>query len=498
MAKKIICNLDAMMENVPPSQNTGLLNRIKTSLHSRYIQLLIAFTIAGFFLRFYNISYNSIWLDEAATLDFAKHSIIEIWGITAGGEFNPPLFHWIEHLMLVFGHSEFVLRFVPAFLGAFTVPLFYWVGKEIIDSNVGIIAAAILAFSPFHIFYSQDARAYTTVLFFFTLALIFYVKALRRPKRYYWVLFGLFSALAFWTHFYVFIPILGMYLYFIALPILEGKRIVFSDLKDALLSFGVFFIITLPLILVTVHLVIIRTGSSPTYGVQGISIITETISQMSGNHILLTGFLFVMFIVGMIEIWTQKRKCCVFIAWILALIFLSSYLLSYSMPMIPRHLISILPFYITGIAASYRLFYHLIPSQKVVYALICIFIVVSVPVLANYYTTYSKENWRAMGENLPAATHDGDTIVLMPGYLRMPFEYYYSQDSDKTQVYGASNLAELQDVLKKTPETNRTFFIMTGDIIATDPSQETVRWMESNTQNVGAGTGIYIFTIPKT
>ena len=289
-----------------------------------------------------------------------------------------------------------------------------------------------------------------------------------------------------------------MYLYTVALMIFDQKKILISDFKEVILSLCVFFMITLPLIFVTVRLFIIRTGSAPTYGVQGITIITETTTQISGHNIMVAIFLVIMFIVGMIELWSQKRKCCVFIAWIFALVFLSSFLLSYSMPMIPRHLISILPFYITAIAASYRLFYHLIPSPKIVYALICVFAVVSVPILANYYTTYSKENWRTIGEYLPAVTHDGDTIVLLPSYIRMPFEYYYSQESDKTLVYGASNLAELQDVLKRTSAANRTFFIMTGDIVATDPSQETVVWLQSNTQNVGAGTGIYIFTIPKT
>ena len=106
--------------------------------HSRYTQILLALTVIGFFLRFYHLDYNSLWLDEASTLTFAVKSIPEIWQATTAGEFNPPLFYWVEHVMLVFGNSEAVLRFIPALLGFPTIPLVYIVGREFVDRNVGI------------------------------------------------------------------------------------------------------------------------------------------------------------------------------------------------------------------------------------------------------------------------------------------------------------------------------------------------------------------------
>jgi hypothetical protein len=72
--------------------------------------------------------------------------------VTAAGEFNPPLFYWIEHTVLTLGTSEFILRLMPALFGVLTIPLMYVAGTEFLDRNVGIIAAALLTFSPFHIF----------------------------------------------------------------------------------------------------------------------------------------------------------------------------------------------------------------------------------------------------------------------------------------------------------------------------------------------------------
>ena len=81
--------------------------------------------------------------------------------------------------MLIFGNSEVVLRFIPALLGVLTIPLIYLVGKEFMDRNIGIIAAAAFAFSPFLIFYSQEARAYSMMLFFVTFSMVFYFRALK-------------------------------------------------------------------------------------------------------------------------------------------------------------------------------------------------------------------------------------------------------------------------------------------------------------------------------
>ena len=58
------CNLDR--DYISPIQSFRDINveNIKTSIvKSRYIQILISLTIVGAFLRFYNLGYNSLWLD---------------------------------------------------------------------------------------------------------------------------------------------------------------------------------------------------------------------------------------------------------------------------------------------------------------------------------------------------------------------------------------------------------------------------------------------------
>ncbi|MCX6691397.1 MAG: hypothetical protein NTW33_04920 [Methanoregula sp.] len=111
-AKKIgDCNLNGDEPTGIGINNTHSIDAIKTLLaKNRYVQTLLALTLIGAFLRFYNLGFNSLWLDEASTYTLSVSSIPQIWEATTAGEFNPPLFYWVEHIMLVFGNNVLLGR----------------------------------------------------------------------------------------------------------------------------------------------------------------------------------------------------------------------------------------------------------------------------------------------------------------------------------------------------------------------------------------------------
>src|SRR5512136_2695534 len=90
-----VCNLDGEYTNPVQSFRDLTIGNTKEALfRSRYLQLLLSLTLIGAILRFYNIGFNSLWLDEATTYNIALKSIPDIWQVTTAGEFNPPLFYW--------------------------------------------------------------------------------------------------------------------------------------------------------------------------------------------------------------------------------------------------------------------------------------------------------------------------------------------------------------------------------------------------------------------
>jgi uncharacterized membrane protein len=488
------CDPDPAGEDVPLSvllRNPGKAwEMLRTR---RLVQVLLGVVVAGFLLRFLNLGANSLWLDEASTLGFARKTLVDIWGTLAAGEFNPPLFYWMEHLMLTFGESEAVLRLVPALLGSLTVVVMYFVAREVLDRPSSLVAAALLAFSPFHIYYSQEARAYAPMLFFFALALLFFLKATRKGGYGNWIAFGAASALAFWTHFYAFVPV-GI---LILLAFVFRFRAIRANLKEAtapLIALGVFIILALPLVVNAVQLFLVRTGSGPSFGIQGFSTITQTLVQVSGFNIFLAVILLALFIAGVAWLVPRDRALAVLLVTGLVLPLLASVFLSYRMPMVPRYLIYLQPFLFLGVAASFPLFCRAVRSRYLAVAAVLLIFLAAIPFLVPYYATPQKDDWRGFSGYLSGQTGPGDLVVVLPGYIRQPLEYYYSNQTDGTLLYGLYTQADLERV-SASAGGHRVFYVLTPDISSTDPAGNVVRWLQEHSdmdQAFRYGPGIIV------
>ncbi len=465
-------------------------------VHSRYAQILLMLTILGFILRFYNLGFNSLWLDEATTFNWSKPGFFEIWEISRSVDFHPPLFHWIEHIMLVFGQSEVVLRSVPALLGTLTIPVFYFIGKEFHDKNVGIISAALLTFSYFGIYYSQEAYSYSTVLFVFSLVILFYLSALRTDNISIWVLFGIFSAIAFWTHYYVFVGLGVIYLHAI---ITRGSQLKkgFLYAKNLLAAFCTTLILILPLLFIIGERFFKLTGSPPTYGVLGPLLIQETLIRFSGGYSSLNwiiAFIYLVLVIGgLVILYIGDKNKCLFSVMFLILPIVISVLISSKMTMNPRYLIYLLPVYFTLVALSYPLICRLIPNRNLLYLIVILIGVINAPLLAEYYSGYTKEDWRGLAGLVQSKTQDGDVIVFIPSYMAVPFNYYYSNVTDKTSEYGANNSTELEKI-NQLKGNNSIFYIVTGDISAMNPEGDALAWLSKAARFETERTGIYLLT----
>ena len=327
-------NLDDQYINPINSLKDYTIDNIKSILiNSRYAQLLILITVIGCFLRFYNLSYNSLWLDETASVTIAMlGSYANILNYTATIEPNPPLFVWMVYtLMTIFGNNEFIIRFTSAFFGSLTVPIMYFVGKEFIDRNGGIIAAATFAVSPFLILYAQEARAYAVLLFFVALATLFYFKALKSEDYKYWVIFALSTIVVFWTHFYSFILIGALIIY--TLAIYKFKYIKQLIVSSIVMAAGI-----LPLAIIAVPTIFKYTTDKPSFGVQGFDAIFVSLIQFAGNNMISTYIASLLFICGVTALYIKERDKSILLLWVLICTLVISFFFSHRIAFVPRYI----------------------------------------------------------------------------------------------------------------------------------------------------------------
>lgn len=115
------------------------------------------------------------------------------WSVYLNGrpDFDkPPMFIWLEAIsMKVFGVSDFAAKFPSALLGFGTILLTFLLAREISDSyRVPIWAMLILLCTQVFIRFSMRAMTDVPFTFFFTLAILAYLKGLHQSR--YFLLFG--------------------------------------------------------------------------------------------------------------------------------------------------------------------------------------------------------------------------------------------------------------------------------------------------------------------
>jgi len=85
--------------------------------------ILLAILLMGLFLRIYDLSNESLWLDEGFSIRFANLSLYQIFFLP---ETNPPLYYIILHWWInLFGDSEFSVRFPSVIFGFLSIFMVY-------------------------------------------------------------------------------------------------------------------------------------------------------------------------------------------------------------------------------------------------------------------------------------------------------------------------------------------------------------------------------------
>jgi mannosyltransferase len=158
----------------------------------------------GVAVRFASLGLQSYHHDEVITAArVIPGSFDQMLQKVKVSESNPPLYYvltwgWAK----AFGTGETGLRSLTALFGAATVPVAYFIGRELASRRAGLIAAALVAVNPMLIWYSQEARSYVLLVFFGALSLLFFARVLNTRRGSDLALWALASALALGSHYF--------------------------------------------------------------------------------------------------------------------------------------------------------------------------------------------------------------------------------------------------------------------------------------------------------
>lgn len=210
-------------------------------LVSRELFWLFLITLAGGIIRFYKLGQvPSGFVNDEASFGYNAYSLIKTgkdeFGVSwplffkSFGDFKLPVYFYLTiPSIIVFGLTEFAVRFPSAFFGTLTIPLAYFFTKKIHQRQPAlwpILSSLILAFLPWHIHFSRAAFEANVALFFITLATLWFL------NQKYFLAFSLYLVSIFTYH----APRLFVPLWAISLVVLLFKSLK-PNLKKIILLF---------------------------------------------------------------------------------------------------------------------------------------------------------------------------------------------------------------------------------------------------------------------
>jgi mannosyltransferase len=177
--------------------------------------LLVVLVVVATALRLYGLN-GGLWLDEMlADVGYVQQSVGDIL-TTYDSQNQHPLFSLLAHFSTgAFGDVAWSLRLPAAMFGVASIVALYLLGREVATPREGFLAATLMALSYEHIWFSQNARGYSGLLFWALLASWILVRALNRGERRLWVAYAVVSALGVYTHLtmlFIIVAHFGIYL----------------------------------------------------------------------------------------------------------------------------------------------------------------------------------------------------------------------------------------------------------------------------------------------
>ena len=190
------------------------------------IYFFLLLLIFGGIFRLYNINFDDLWIDEISTfwISDPNLSLKESYINHLSLERTPFLFNLIiKFFFTLFGYKIEISRLIPAFFSIISIISISYLSKLMTKDNSYLLSAFLITFNIFLISYSQELRVYSTLFFFISLSIIFFIKSIDKIKSKNLILLNIFSIVSILLHPFSLIIIFSYITYSILLSLKYKK-----------------------------------------------------------------------------------------------------------------------------------------------------------------------------------------------------------------------------------------------------------------------------------
>ena len=167
-------------------------------------------------LRFYHLGAQPLWLDEIYSVQLVRQGFLAILQ-NSQNEPHPPLYYLLQWLTTAGGaaQGEWGWRWLSALSGGLTIMCLYLLCRRFARRLISTLAVLALAFSPLHVFYSQEGRPFAFVTLLAAWSMLLVSGIISQLKcRWRWVTLALVSLAGLYCNYFYLLVILvqGLFL----------------------------------------------------------------------------------------------------------------------------------------------------------------------------------------------------------------------------------------------------------------------------------------------
>lgn len=216
--------------------------------------ILAGIVLVAAALRFVALG-NGIWFDEMLMhVNYMSLSPLRIL-TTFDDANNHVLYSFLARLSIeAFGDTVAAIRLPAVLFGLACIVAIYVYARRVMTWQEALLAAALVAVSYHHVWFSQNARGYTALLFFSLVSSTFLIDALRTGQAWRYLAYALTAALGAYTHLTIGFLFIGHAVYVLGYALYRpGERGTMATLGGAIF----FGLVPLGLLILTLYAIVL-------------------------------------------------------------------------------------------------------------------------------------------------------------------------------------------------------------------------------------------------
>ncbi len=434
--------------------------------------LLLLAVLVALLLRVGTLGRRSLWGDEVATLRIASMSAEDIiLNRATRSDPHPPLFYLLMHYWTEAGQSEFILRLPSALAGIAAIPLLYWLVRTFSGQWSAIASAWLLAITPLHIWYSQEARMYALVCTLGLASTLFYALTIFRQKPLAWLGWIAVTAAGLYTDYSMVLIVVAQII--ILVPLWRIYSVRLAARWPALIALPAALLLSTPTIYTFAMDLVLAGGKAGYYLLiqswlsgWGIDIPQPQLHTVTMTMAVITmgGTIIAAYVLPSYLKKIRVRTHLVLAATAIYLAIVIASAVPHGM-LLKRQLLVLLPYGLGGIAA-------ILAALPYRIRLLAALVLVTLPVTGHIVAVREQEAWRDVTQFVENNEEPQDIILFDPSWRQHDFDYYYHGDVPRQGIRE-----------KDVPETliNITALLRRVWLVQyIDPSGEVQRWLDKN------------------